>query len=64
MKTKRVAKDDRWDSSTQQIIKLCFDSTSINNFSTGLKMIFAVDDPPLFVRVEEVDSDRIGLPVE
>ena len=64
MKTKRVAKNDQWDSFTRKIVKMCFDPASINNFSVGLKMIYAVDDPPLFVTVEEVDLDRMTQTVK
>jgi hypothetical protein len=36
----------------RKIIQLCFDSTSIHKYSPGLKMIYAMDDPPLFVKLE------------
>lgn len=41
----------------QRIIQICFDDKSIANFSPGLKMVFALNDPPLFVKLEEI-GDR------
>jgi len=57
MKKKLVARSETYDNITQKVIKLCFDPKSINNFSPGLKLVFATDDPPLFVRLEEVETD-------
>ena len=60
MKKTIVAKS-RFDNKTRQkIVQLCFDSKSIGKFKPGLKMIYALDDPPLFVRLEEVDQDLRG----
>ncbi len=57
MKRKLVAKNIYDKSSQQRIVELCFDDKSIDGFKPGLKMIFALDDPPLFVRLEEVETD-------
>ena len=38
----------------RRIIEMCFDPASIQKFSPGLKMVYALDDPPLFVKLEEV----------
>ncbi len=55
---KRIVAQSRFDNKTRQkIVQLCFDSNSINKIKPGLKMIFAMDDPPLFVKLEEVDQD-------
>lgn len=43
----------------QKIIQLCFDSNSVQKFSPGLKMVYAVDDPPLFVSIE--DANELNL---
>ena len=57
---KRIVTRSQVDNRTKQrIIQLCFDAKSINKFSPGLKMIFALDDPPLFVKLEEVDTETI-----
>ncbi|MCP4754013.1 MAG: hypothetical protein GY866_24275 [Proteobacteria bacterium] len=60
MKTKIATKNQPKDVTQQRIIQLCFDSNSIDNFSPGLKMIYALDDPPLFVMLEPVESDLAG----
>lgn len=57
MKIKRVARNSQWDITTQQIVQLCFDNGSIDKYEAGLKLVYAVDDPPLFVRVEEIDTN-------
>jgi hypothetical protein len=55
---KQINIRERLDSETKQkIIQLCFDSQSIGKFKPGLKMIFAMDDPPLFVKLEKVDHE-------
>ena len=41
----------------QQVINLCFDNKSINRFSPGLKMIFALDEPPFFVKLKQAKKD-------
>lgn len=45
----------------EKILQLCFDAKSIQNFKPGLKMVFALDDPPIFVNLEEVELDRNQL---
>ncbi len=41
----------------QKVINLCFDNKSINRFSPGLKMIFALDEPPFFVKLKQAKKD-------
>ncbi len=36
-----------------KVINICFDKKSIDNFSPGLKMIFALDEPPFFVKLKQ-----------
>lgn len=43
----------------QKIIQLCFDKNSVQKFSTGLKMVYALDDPPLFVNIEERQEAKL-----
>jgi len=43
-----------------KVIELCFDEYSLNNFTPGLKMVFAMEDPPLFVTLEEVRQEGVG----
>jgi hypothetical protein len=57
MKKNRVARCQLYDNITQQIIRLCFDPGSIDRYSPGLKLLYATDDPPLFVMLEEVEAD-------
>ena len=60
MKNKIVARSQSNTLEKQQIIQLCFDAKSIDQYSPGLKMIFALDDPPLFVNIEAVDFEPLG----
>ena len=36
----------------QKIIELCFDNSSLKNISPGFKMLYALDDPPIFVTLK------------
>ncbi len=58
MKKRLVAANHYKNSNKQKIVQLCFDSQSIDKFSPGLKMIFALDDAPLFVKLEEVGTRK------
>jgi len=60
MKTKMVARNGRMDLISEKVIQLCFDENSINNFTPGLKMVFAMEDPPLFVTLEEIEKEGSG----
>ncbi len=60
MKTKIVTQHGQMDLISEKVIQLCFDETSIENFSPGLKMVFALEDPPLFVTLEEVENEKAG----
>ncbi len=57
MKKQLVARSRLDNKTKQKIVQLCFDAQSIGKFKPGLKMIFAMDDPPLFVKLEEVDQE-------
>lgn len=57
MKTKIVTRYKRMDLISEKVIQLCFDENSLNNFTPGLKMVFAMEDPPLFVTLEEVKQE-------
>ncbi|MFH2131335.1 MAG: hypothetical protein ABIK68_13250 [bacterium] len=57
MKTKIISRPGQWDLVSEKVIQLCFDENSINNFSPGLKMVFALEDPPLFVTLEEIENE-------
>ncbi len=59
MKKRLIARSKTRNGSRQRIIQLCFDSQSINGFSPGLKMIYALDDAPLFVMLEDADKGMI-----
>ena len=48
------------DTYKKKIIQMCFDDKSIANFSPGLKMIFALNDPPLFVELEEITEGSLA----
>ncbi|MBT4290315.1 MAG: hypothetical protein HOD92_23565 [Deltaproteobacteria bacterium] len=41
----------------QKVINLCFDNKSIDRFAPGLKMIFALDEPPFFVKIKQAKKD-------
>ncbi len=60
MKKRLIATSKTRNGSRQRIIQLCFDSQSINGFSPGLKMIYALDDAPLFVMLEDADKSMIN----
>lgn len=60
MNKKLVPRIGLVDRATRQIINLCFDPRSIDRFTPGLKLIFAAEDPPLFVMLEEVESEKPG----
>ena len=38
----------------KEVLQLCFDKDSINNFKPGLKMIYASEEHPLFVDLKEL----------
>ena len=46
----------------RKIIQSCFGDESIANFSLGLKMVFALNDPPLFVKLKEVGEQSQASP--
>ncbi len=41
----------------QKVINLCFDNKTIDRFSPGLKMIFALDEPPFFVKLKQAKKN-------
>ncbi|MBU2509923.1 hypothetical protein KJ966_01230 [bacterium] len=57
MKRKLITKNRFKCLTKQRIVQLCFDDKSIDKYTPGLKMIYALDDPPLFVKLEEVDAE-------
>ncbi len=56
MKKLLIATNQYANQNKQRVIQLCFDAQSIDKFKPGLKMIFALDDAPLFVKLEEIDN--------
>ncbi len=44
--------EDRSDA-RRRILNLCFDQESMNNLSTGLKLLILSDQPPLLVQIQE-----------
>lgn len=58
MKTKIITRHGQMDVISEKVLQLCFDEKSIDNFSPGLKMVFALEDPPLFVTLEEVENEN------
>lgn len=60
MKTKIVNRHGQKDLISEKVIQLCFDEKSIDNFTPGFKMVFAMEDPPLFVTLEEVERETGG----
>ncbi len=60
MKKRLIATSKTKNGSRQRIIQLCFDSQSINGFSPGLKMIYALDDSPLFVMLEDENKSAVN----
>lgn len=56
MEAKLISNNQAAESAKQRIIQLCFDSKSIEKFTPGLKMLYALDDPPLFVLLEKKRS--------
>ena len=61
MNRKTVAGNQIKQRTRERIIRLCFDVDSINNFSPGLKMIYALNDPPLFVKLEETEQGGLHI---
>ncbi len=57
MKRKLIARNKFNSLTKQKIVQLCFDDKSIDKYTPGLKMIYALDDPPLFVKLEEIDAE-------
>jgi hypothetical protein len=60
MKKRLIARSQFINRNKQKIIQMCFDAHSIDKFTPGLKMIFALDDPPLFVNLDEVESENLN----
>lgn len=59
MEAKLVSNNQMAETSKLKIIQLCFDAKSIEKFTPGLKMLYALDDPPLFVLLEK-KKQRFG----
>ena len=57
MNNKRNSEQQARKEYEQKVINLCFDNKSIDRFAPGLKMIFALDEPPFFVRLEQAKKD-------
>lgn len=57
MKKRLIARSSFRNGTEQKIVQLCFDAQTIDKFKPGLKLVFALDDPPLFVKLEEVESE-------
>ena len=45
------------DGAKERIIRFVFDPESIKKISPGLKMIYALNDMPLFVQLDEIKGD-------
>ncbi|MBU3915963.1 hypothetical protein KKA14_10550 [bacterium] len=60
MKKRLIVTSKTRNGNRQRIIQLCFDSQSINGFSPGLKMIYALDDSPLFVMLEDANKGMLN----
>ena len=49
-------KRSNWkDSYAQEVIQLCFDSNTLSKMSPGFKLVFAQDDPPVFVNIQSIN---------
>ena len=57
MKKRKRAIKSISDVNKERIIRFVFDPDSIKKFSPGLKMIYALNDAPLFVQLEEIESE-------
>ncbi len=57
METKKVFVEGYFKNAYEQkIIQMCFDAKSIGKFTPGLKMVYALDDPPLFVKLKKIED--------
>lgn len=57
MKTDRLVVHTNNYDYAEQVLDICFDSNSIEKFSSGLKLIYSNDDPPVFVKIEKGRSE-------
>jgi hypothetical protein len=57
MKKRKRALRSVPDTEKERIIRFVFDPESIKKFSPGLKMIYALNDAPLFVQLEEIETE-------
>jgi len=57
MKRRKTVRRSIPDNAKERIIRFVFDPDSINKFSPGLKMIYALNDAPLFVQLEEIETE-------
>ncbi|MDT8447658.1 MAG: hypothetical protein RRB13_12265 [bacterium] len=56
MKAKRVAKERYSSNYAKRVINICFDERSLTRIQPGLKLVYAPEDPPLFIEIDEYES--------
>lgn len=56
MKARRVAQERYSSRYAKRVISICFDEGSLARINPGLKLVYAPDDPPLFIKIDEVDT--------
>jgi len=61
MNIKRIARPKRESRYASRVISICFDEQSLSRMEPGLKLVYALEEPPLFINVsEEKETARLG----
>jgi len=55
---KRVAKPKRDSRYARRVISICFDEQSLSRMQPGLKLVFAHEEPPIFIDISEEKKAR------
>lgn len=57
MKTRKVANEQYQSSYAKRVINICFDERSLRRIQPGLKLVYAPEDPPVFIEIDEYDTE-------
>ena len=56
MKARKIDPESYASPYAKHVISVCFDKRSLSLIQPGLKLLYAPDDPPLFIAINDVDE--------
>jgi len=56
MKARKIESRTLINSHARRVASICFDERSLARIMPGFKLVYAPDDPPVFVSINEVDD--------